>query len=84
MPSVTWRLTQHKPLSHYPRSESCIRLFFLGGVGEDAAEGDVVFLYPAALCDKQRKTRFLQRFLSGCLPEDTKDGGSVEGTGRCR
>ena len=53
-------------------------------MGEDAAEGDVVFLYPAALCDKQRKTRFLQRFLSGCLPEDTKDGGSVEGTGRCR
>lgn len=58
--------------------------FFLGGVGEDTAEGDVVFLYPAALCDKQRKTRFLQRFLSGCLPEDTKDGGSVEGTDRCR
>ena len=60
----------------------CHAVFFLGG-GGGVAEGDVS-LNPAALCDKQRKTCFLQRFLSGCLPEDIEDGGAVEGTDRCR
>lgn len=58
--------------------------FVLAGGWGDVAEGDIVFLYTAALCDKQRNTRFLQRFLSGCLPEDAEDGGSVERTDRCR
>ena len=37
-----------------------VLIFFFGG-GGDVAEGDVVFLYPAALCDKQRKTRFFAK-----------------------
>lgn len=60
-----------------------VLIFFLEEGG--TLQRVMLSFYTLLLCVTSRgRLVFLQRFLSGCLPEDTKDGGSVEGTDRCR